>query len=205
MSASIEANVAASPSGLIGPNAVTRLAQALAARKGEIVSRAVFRQAGLEPYLATPPSRMVNERHVAALHSAMIDLLGPVAAADVSKEAGRLTGDYLLANRIPGFAQVLVRRMPRRMAAKVLVRAIARHAWTFAGSGDFSYSFAPGLTLTLKGSPIARSIQTDGPACAYFAATFERVFSAMLGLSVRVVEIACEAAGAKACVFRVSW
>ena len=201
MSASAEAI----PIGLIGPNAVTRLAQALAARKGEEILRAVFEKAGLETYLAAPPVRMVDELDVAALHAAMINLVGPLAAADVSAEAGRLTGDYLLANRIPRLAQILLRLMPNPLAARILVRAVARHAWTFAGSGHFSYSFAPGLTLRLEGSPISRYLHTDEPACSYFAATFERIFSAMLGPQVRVTEIACTAAGAEACVFRVSW
>jgi divinyl protochlorophyllide a 8-vinyl-reductase len=57
----------------------------------------------------------------------------------------------------------------------------------------------------LEGSPICKGLETHEPACAYFAATFERVFAEMLGPSVQVVETACEATGATACVFEVDW
>ena len=124
-------------------------------------------------------------------------------AAVISREAGRLTGDYLLAHRIPASAQRVLKKLPRRLAARLLVAAIARHAWTFAGSGAFSYSFAPQLVLKLKGSPICRELRTQEPACAYVAATFERVFGEMLGPALSETE--CEATGTPACVFVVHW
>ncbi len=39
-----------------------------------------------------------------------------------------------------------------------------------SGGGEFAYSIASGLTLSLKGSPICRLLRTHEPACAYFAA-----------------------------------
>lgn len=190
---------------LIGPNAITRMAEALGMIMGDTLRGDIFASARISHYLAAPPSRMIPESDVARLHRAAIETLGEARAAVVSREAGRLTGDYLLANRIPLMAQHVLKILPRRLAAHILVAAIARHAWTFAGGGHFSYEFSPNLKLRLKGSPICRELRTQDPACAYFAATFERVFGAMLGPSLRVTEIECEATGASACVFEVRW
>ncbi len=191
--------------GVIGPNAITRMSQALREAGGDALCADVFAAAGLLSYLASPPTRMVPERDVASLHRVVIERLGEAHAAQVSQQAGRLTGDYLLENRIPVPAQIALGFLPRTIAARILVAAIARHAWTFAGSGEFTYAFSPRLTLRLQASPICRGLHTQQPACAYLAATFERVFGAMLGPDVCVREIDCEAMGAGACLFEVGW
>ncbi len=193
------------PSARIGPNAVTRVAEALTARDGPGACRTVFEAAGLAHHLDAPPTAMVDEADVAALHRALFDVLGAEEAAEVAWEAGRLTGLYLLAHRIPRPAQAILRHLRRPLAARILLKAIARHAWTFAGSGTFAHGFDPGLWLRLDGSPVCRDIRTEAPACHYFAATFETVLAAMLGPRTRVVETDCAAAGAAACVFRVAW
>jgi divinyl protochlorophyllide a 8-vinyl-reductase len=187
--------------GVIGPNALTRLAEAITDRCGEGACRAVFAAAGQGHYLDTPPEAMVDEAHVARLHEALHRAFDPEEAAAISREAGRRTAAYLLAHRIPALAQGALRVLPGPIAARLLVRAIARHAWTFAGSGTFSYAFAPDLTLTLKNAPVARRLKTRCPACAYYAATFEGVFAAMLGPRTRVAEITCQACGDDACRF----
>lgn len=192
--------------GKIGPNAIIRMAEALLALHGPAVRREVFAAAGLERYLANAPAAMVDELEAAQLNRALIQMLGPEAAAGVARQAGILTGDYLLAHRIPQPAQRLLRHLPRRWAARLLVRAIGRHAWTFAGSGAFGYVFTPlGLQLSLRGAPIARLVNNQAPVCSYYAGTFERVFAAMLGNQVRVRETQCEAQGHAACIFEVTW
>lgn len=180
------------------------MAEALCAIEGDDVCRDVFAAADLHRHLAAPPTEMVDEADVSALHRAAFLHLGPERAARVSRRAGRLTGDYLLENRIPAPAQKLLRLLPRAIAARLLLSAVARHAWTFVGSGRFSYSFAP-LRLKLEGAPICHQLRTDDKVCAYFAATFERLFRAILAPDARVEEIECEAVGDPACLFRVDW
>ena len=107
--------------GVIGPNAVTRMAEALRASGGESLCRRIFIRAGLSHYLATPPTRMIPETDVAILHRAAIGELGEAGAAVISREAGRLTGDYLLAHRIPTLAQRVLKKLPRGLAARLLV------------------------------------------------------------------------------------
>jgi divinyl protochlorophyllide a 8-vinyl-reductase len=190
---------------VVGPNAITRMAESLLAAGGERLCREIFASAELSAYLVRPPTQMIPEIDVARLHQAAIERLGEARSADISRDAGRRTGDYLLAHRIPGLAQRVLKKLPRELAARILVAAIARHAWTFAGGGAFAYEFSPQLTLRLMGSPICKGLRTQEPACTYFAATFEGVFKEMLGPSVRVHEIYCEATGAPTCVFEVQW
>jgi divinyl protochlorophyllide a 8-vinyl-reductase len=94
----------------------------------------------------------------------------------------------------------------RQPDARLLTAAIARHAWTFAGSGEFSAARdAGGLILSITHNPAAREVETELPSCHYFAATFERIYTEILGPGVWVVETGCEAAGDSACTFRLSW
>ncbi len=190
---------------VVGPNAIIRVAEALGTMEGEGVRRAVFAEAGLSHRLREPPTDMVDEQEVARLQLALHDVLGPHRSLDVAREAGRLTALYLLAHRIPRLAQIALRLAPKRLAARLMAGAIARHSWTFAGSGAFSFVIGQGIDLVIRGGPVCRLIEAEEPACAYYAATFEGVFGAVLGPSVRVVETRCEACGAEACRFELSW
>jgi divinyl protochlorophyllide a 8-vinyl-reductase len=190
--------------GRIGPNAVTRLAEALVAQHGQATCADIFRSCGLEHHLAAPPTDMVPDADVARLHLAMRAMLGPSRAAAVSEEAGRLTAAYLLEHRIPRVAQRLLAQLPPLLALRLLLPAIAAHAWTFAGAGAFSYSLKP-LVLSLHGAPVSRLITSDTPVCQYYAATFAGLFSALLRRPVRVRESACQARGDRTCLFDVRW
>ncbi len=193
------------PAGRIGPNAVTRLAEAIEHFCGRVACERVFAAAGVSHHLLHAPERMVDERDVARLHAALVADLGFELARVISADAGRRTGEYLLSHRIPPLAQAVLKRLPRALASRVLASAIGRHAWTFAGSGQFGYRFGRGLELWIRHSPVCRLLRTEEPACTYYAATFERVFGEMLGARTQVVETACEAMGAAACRFAVSW
>lgn len=189
----------------IGPNAVTRLAEALAAVRGADGARAVFDRAGLAHRLARPPDRMVEEAEVIALHAALRASLPAADAHAVARDAGDRTAAYLLAHRIPRAMRAVLPRLPARLAARVLLMAIGRHAWTFAGSGRFEALPGFPVRFAIAGGPLARGVVSAVPACAYYAATFEGLFRALVHPAARVVEIACEAAGAPRCVFEAMW
>jgi divinyl protochlorophyllide a 8-vinyl-reductase len=87
----------------------------------------------------------------------------------------------------------------------VLLAAIARHAWTFAGSGEFNAHVGRCVELTLHHNPLCRGWHSEGPACDFYAATFERLFRALVHPRAQVVEVSCEACGADACRFEVRW
>jgi divinyl protochlorophyllide a 8-vinyl-reductase len=187
----------------IGPNAITRIAEALAGMAGPEARRRVFLMAQLLPHLQHPPEAMVPDDEVARLHEALVVELGPARAAQISAEAGRLTAEYLLANRIPQIAQRMLGLLPRRAALWVLLKAIEHHAWTFVGGGSFSWQAGTIFRLSLQGGPVCRNLKTDCPACAYYAATFEHLFRKIISADIDVIETACEAMGDPACVFEV--
>jgi len=190
--------------GRIGPNAVTRLAEALEALRGRAEAAAVFDGAHLAHRLAAPPGRMVDEAEVIALHAALRARL-PADAAAIAADAGRRTADYLLAHRIPRIMRVVLPRLPARLAARILLAAIGRHAWTFAGSGRFAVLPGRGVRFSIAGGPLARGVEAAVPVCDYYAATFQGLFRALVHPATQVAETACEACGAPACVFEARW
>ncbi|MFO0471118.1 MAG: bacteriochlorophyll 4-vinyl reductase [Pseudomonadota bacterium] len=196
--------------GRIGPNAITRVAEVLPARLGSSATWELFERAGLVRYLRQPPERMVGEDEVRALHATLREQLGGTLAGEVARAAGTATADYLLAHRIPHPLQRLLRALPARLAARVLLRAVARNAWTFVGSGRLQTCAAAALlgrpvVLRIRGNPLARGVVAAAPACDYCAAAFERLFQVLVHPRCRVVEAECEACGAAACRFEIRW
>ena len=191
--------------GRIGPNAITRVAEVLLPRLGAGTTAAIFERAGLQAYLAHPPQSMVDEAEVSRLHRALRAVVGEAGAREVAFEAGTRTGDYLLAHRIPKPVQWLLRHLPAPLAARVLLAAIQRHAWTFAGSGEFTVRAGQPVRLTIRHNPLCRGLASDVPSCAFYTATFERLFRVLVHPAARVKERQCEAMGAPACLFEVAW
>jgi len=187
----------------IGPNAIIRVGEALAARFGSAAE--VFADAGLAHYLATPPTQMVDEREVIALQQALRLRLGLTEARAVSFDAGLRTGDYLLAHRIPRPAQRVLRLLPPGPASRMLLKAVGKHAWTFSGSGEFSFTAGRPVRVSIAGCPICRGSQATEPVCDFYTATFERLFRVLVSRRTEAREVACQALGAPACVFEMSW
>jgi divinyl protochlorophyllide a 8-vinyl-reductase len=193
--------------GRIGPNAITRVAQALAPRLGSSATRDLFERAGLQRYLKQPPQDMVDEAEVRALHHELQRSLGHDQASEVARAAGVATADYLLAHRIPRPAQRLLRLLPARLAARLLLAAVRRNAWTFVGSGEFSASAQRGqpVVLRIRHNPLCQGVRSSVPACDYYAMTFQRLFQVLVHAQARVVEVACEACGDPECRFELHW
>lgn len=198
----------AGPSERIGPNAISRVAEVLLSRLGPAATAGLFDAVGLGEHLRHPPQSMVAEEDVRRLHAALRERLGPPAAREVAQASGRATAEYLLTHRIPGPLQEVLRRLPARWAARVLLAAIRRNAWTFVGSGRFTASAGGGrrpVVLEIRANPLCRGLHADAPACDYYAATFERLFVRLVHPDSQVRETACEACGDVACRFEIRW
>jgi divinyl protochlorophyllide a 8-vinyl-reductase len=194
--------------GRIGPNAILQAMAALTAELGMGAGQALMRRAGLGRHVDAPPAQMVDERDVQALHRALRAELGITRARALGREAGLRTGDYLLAHRIPPIARAILPWLPARWASRILLAAVARHAWTFCGSGIFSIHPPTGSTplrVSLTGCATCVATRAEEPLCDYFAATFERLFQVLVHPNTRVRELACQAMGAPACVFEIRW
>jgi divinyl protochlorophyllide a 8-vinyl-reductase len=205
-----------SPLARIGPNAITQVAAVLPAWLGSATARSVFEHAGLLHHWNQPPQSMVDEAEVRQLHLALYAALGATQAAEVAAAAGCRTADYLLAHRIPSPAQRVLKALPPGLAARALLAAVARHAWTFAGSARFEagarlvgwHAQAGADTpaqawMTLQHNPLLHPASGPSAGCAFYAAVFERLFRVLVHARSRVDEVACEAKGAPACRFEV--
>lgn len=177
----------------IGPNAIIRVGEALVAMEGRGVAADVFAAAGLSAALADPPRAMVPEADVTRLHGVMRGLLGIAAARRVGAEAGRRTAHYLLGYRVP---------RPRPL---VLLRAVSKHSWTFAGSADFSARAARPVEIGLAGCAICRGAHEEGPLCDYYGETLAGLFRALVWRDCAALQTSCAAGGASACRFQLAW
>jgi len=195
----------AHPAGRIGPNAITRVAEVLPTRIGAEAAATLFASAGLLHHLRRPPEAMVDEAEVRRLHRELRAQLGLPAAAEVARAAGRRTADYLLQRRIPRPAQALLKCLPAPLAARVLLAAIARNAWTFVGSGRFSARAGRPVVLAIRDNPLCCGLDSVAPACDFYAATFERLFQVLVHPRAAVREVTCEACGDTACRFEIDW
>jgi len=186
----------------IGPNAILQLVPVLQDAAGPDWAAHVMAMAGVFE-LPDPDAGLIDEAPAARLHQAMrLEL--PDVAPMLAREAGWRTGGYILDNRIPKKAQVLLRLMPARLSAPILSKAVAKHAWTFCGSGDFRLVGTWPPVFEIADNPVVRGEHSDTPLCTWHAAVFERLFSALCGRDWRATETACCAQGAPACRFALS-
>lgn len=185
--------------GKVGPNAIIQLADVLADRLGLEERAASLRAAGLAHYLASDPERMTDEREAAALHK-VVQARQPHDWDELSWEAGERTAEYLLEHRIPAAAQWLLKRLPPAWAARMLLRAIRAHAWTFAGSGDFSARIEGSVVfVAIAANPIAM------PGCPWHRGVFTRLFTELVSPKVLVRHDHCCGKGERTCTFVIDW
>jgi divinyl protochlorophyllide a 8-vinyl-reductase len=187
----------------IGPNAILQVVAAMEAHGGESEAATLLLDATGRA-LDDLPHEMVDEREVQLLMRELVTRYGRDEAQVVMHDAGVRTADYLLANRIPRPVQRLIRALPRRLGLRVLLLAIGRHAWTFAGSGQFEVDWStPWPELVFDDCTLCRLIRESDTVCAYYSGTFERLFRVLIAPGAAVREIACTAMGAPSCRFRL--
>ena len=182
--------------GLIGPNAILQLLPVLERAGGVPFRDKVMAAAGV----FEPPSDdgMMPEGPAARMHQALRSI-EPEMAPSLAWAAGERTAHYIMAHRIPKPAQVLLRVLPAALAGPILSKAIAQHAWTFAGSGEFAV--AGPLVFEIKDNPIVRGEVSETPLCHWHAAVFETLFRSLVGPRLRCAEQCCCAMGGPACRF----
>lgn len=184
----------------IGPNAVLQLLPVLDESLGRDARQSLLVTAGLE----TVPdgTEMIDEQPVARLHQAL-RRAAPAQAADIAWRAGTATGDYVMMHRIPPAARTLLTLLPDFFSARLLAGAIAKHAWTFAGSGTFRVVTLGPLVFEIVDNPVIRGEHSDGPLCDWHAAVFERLYRRLVSDDYRATETACAAVGEHACRFEI--
>lgn len=184
----------------IGPNAITQLVAVLDRIEGRAFRDSVMDQAGVG--VPDPALGMIPEADAAAVHLAL-RAVAPERAEGLLRLAGLATGSYILKHRIPRPAQWVIRALPAPLGARVLAGAIARHSWTFAGSGAFRIAGWRPLTFEVEGNPLVAGLRADHPLCHWHAAVFERLFARLVWRSCVVREVDCCGAGGAVCRFEV--
>ncbi|AAM73232.1 MAG TPA: bacteriochlorophyll 4-vinyl reductase [Chlorobaculum sp.] len=134
----------------IGPNSIIQTVGALETAYGKNETEKLLKKIGQGYLINNLPSEMVEESKFHALVTALQKELGETATAGILKESGERTAKYLLKVRIPGPFQTIVKLLPAGLAFKVLLFAISKNAWTFAGSGEFSYGSKPSPNVMVK-------------------------------------------------------
>ena len=181
----------------VGPNAAIQLGNTLQDELGETVARHVFGDAGLSAWLADPPTKMIDQAQVARLFRALFARLPRRTARTIAAQAGARTADYLLNNRIPKPAHAMLRVLPASVSASLLLRAITRNAWTFAGSGTFSAHNGLSPAIEIAANPIAM------PGCVWHVGVFERLFQVLVTSRTSIFHTQCCHDGASACRFEI--
>lgn len=181
-------------SGLIGPNAILQLIPVLDRFGGHDWRMAVLAEAGIK----TLPdgSGMIPEREAARLHR-HLRRVAPEAAPRLAHEAGVETAHYILAHRIPPLAQRLLRALPPWAAARLLSRAIERHAWTFVGSGAFRVVSPWAFEIT--DNPLIAGEESEVCLCHWHAGVFTRLYQTLVAGDCICTETKCGAQRENGC------
>lgn len=184
--------------GRVGPNAIVQLVESMRATGREPLAAAVLGAAGRAAWVNDPPKDMISQKDAARVHALLWQLTDAEEAAVIIADAGRRTADYVTAYRIPPVARRILKILPASVAQRMLLRSIARHAWTFAGSGSFRIAPSAGVSFAIAANPLA------GPGgCRWHEAVFTQLWRTFISERATVKELNCCAMGSTACEFRV--
>jgi len=202
----MQATHAATGAARIGPNAIIQTVGALEEAWGQAETQGFLRRMGRSDLAERLPTTMVEEQEFVTLIAALRAEAGATEAGRILARSGERTAGYLLAHRIPRPAHILLPLLPPATGLRVLLKAIAAHAWTFAGAGRFSYAVERGAAvLRLADCPECRGVSAAAPLCRYYEQCFQTLLQTLIDRRVRVRETACVACGAEACTFTVTW
>ncbi len=153
--------------------------------------------AGLGAYVPGDPVDMIDAAEVARFFATIRGLCGPTEADAILRQSGHLTGAYIIAHRIPRPAAVVLRGLPARWAAPILLRAIAAHAWTFAGAGRVTIQASAPLSIDIADNPLAT------PGCPWHLGVLETLFGTLASKSVSLQHASCCARGDRSCLTEI--
>ncbi|NTW51267.1 MAG: bacteriochlorophyll 4-vinyl reductase [Chlorobiaceae bacterium] len=134
----------------IGPNSIIQTVGALESKYEKPATDNLLKKIGQGYLINNLPSEMVEESKFHSLVLALQKEIGDQTTGAILKESGERTAKYLLKVRIPAPFQIIVKLLPPGPAFKLFLFAISKNAWTFAGSGEFSYGSKPSPNIKVK-------------------------------------------------------
>lgn len=186
-----------SPAGRIGPNAIIQLIEPLRTDYDDGFCQHVFAQAGLAEFLRNPATDMVPEWTVSALFKVIRAELSAEQADKLLAQGGFGTAHYVMRHRIPALVRGLLKFLPATLSGPLLLKAISRNAWTFAGSGQFIARTGGVHQVSIGNNPIAT------PGCPWHRAVFTTLFREMVSPHTQVRHTQCLGQGDTLCVFEI--
>ncbi|NWJ45810.1 MAG: bacteriochlorophyll 4-vinyl reductase [Chloroflexi bacterium] len=199
-------NASVHPSGKIGPNSLIQTVRAMRRIYGDEKARRILEEGGQGFLWDHHPGEMIDEGEFITLARMLYSNLGVQETLPLLRLSGNLTGEYVLANRIPKFAQRIIKFLPRKLRLKVMLNAIGKNAWTFAGSGKYSFTLSPQLQINLDESIIRHAIsKANVPVCSYYTGAFETLLKTLVDAHIQVEEIECAIRGDSRCVFQIKF
>ena len=181
----------------VGPNAIIQTSRALVDCVGQWQRDRVFAHAGLGWMGTREPDHRVSAEAVNALNASVLATLGRQTAERVLADAGVGTGHYIIDNRIPGFAKSLLRLLPRRLGTRLLLMAVARNAWTFAGDATVETGRD---WIVIQDNPICLG-KAGFSGCVWHRNVLETLFHTLVSPAVTVIETHCIGQGDPFCRF----
>ncbi len=181
----------------IGSDAVLQTLDALGEVGGELLAHKVLEAAGLRYVLDQKLQEMVPQNLFLGLVRAIEDTLPRSQVDLVAVTSGRKTGSVLLEQYIPDMAQKLLHTLPPHVAGPLLLHALEKHSWTFAGSAKVHYEAGPPLQLVIENNPMAVW------GCLWQCALLEAVFRSLISADARVWHMACCAEHKPSCVYMI--
>lgn len=185
--------------GMVGSQTVLPLIAAVTRTLGHDVTLRLMDEARMTSL--PEPGEAVRERQAAVLHQSLRRDY-PDAAPAIQREAARDAVEWLMQNRIPARARLLLSGMPWGMAVWMLGRNAKQNAWTFGGSGKFTVISTNEFQLT--GNPLIKGEVSNSPICVWHEELFQHTFRRMAHSRLNCVETSCMAAGADACRFHLT-
>lgn len=190
---------AARGTGKIGPNAIIQTVAALREILGDDAARAALVRGGAGNLPDHLPHELIDEREFHALVELLLEQIGEERTLHVMVRSGQLTSDYVFANRIPVVARALLRLLPPRLGLRLLLPAMQRHTWTFAGSGVFAYDLTPTPSLSIANGSLFDTPAMAAAMCAYYRGAFEQMFRKLICPQATLRELECQARGDRRC------
>lgn len=171
----------------VGPNTIIQTVEALKEFYGENRAREMLQEGQHSHLIHTMPAEMVEEQEFLTLVQMLQDHVGSEETRKLLKRSGQLTARYLLKHRIPGPFQRLVKVLPREWGLTLLLMAISGNAWTFVGSGTFSFMGGKEARIIIANRSPEQAVQPE--VCSFYAGTFEALFQTLIHAQCLVQEM----------------
>jgi divinyl protochlorophyllide a 8-vinyl-reductase len=187
----------------IGPNAIIQTIAALREAYAPEDLRALL--AGeAEGYLSHLPHEMIPEVEFHDLVTLLTARLGAERAGAILHRSGERTADYVRANRIPAPIRTVLGLLPAPLSLRLLLPAISKHAWTFGGSGRFSFSVGRMAWVSIgKPSGDRDTSEIAAVLCRYYCGAFTQMLRRLVSSRISLRETSCQAHGGPACVYQI--